>query len=130
MTTKALVCDDDPAVLERVAATLEDMGMQVTRVENGAQLIQHVADEGPFDLVVTDVLHPWMTGSQIARSVRNAGLRMPILFVSGLDEARLRRELASLAGRSVVLRKPFTTEDLVSAVETLMPGAAAAPRSP
>ena len=121
MTTKALVCDDDPAVLDQVATTLETMGMQVTRAENGAQLLQRVAEDGPFDFVVTDVVLPWMTGIQIARSVRNAGLRMPILFISGLDEARLVRDLATLGHASTVLRKPFTTEDLVTAVKSLLP---------
>jgi CheY-like chemotaxis protein len=121
MNRTALVAEDDAAVLESVAAALESLGMKVRRVENGAQLIQCLAEEGPFHLMVTDIALPWMTGLQAARSARNAGLTMPILFVTALPDGKLAEEISTLGQESMLLRKPFATSDLITAVKSLLP---------
>ena len=70
---RVLVADDDPTMLSAVCHALELIGYEVTRAEDGDEFLQRVAEFGPFDLIVTDVAMPWMTGLQVAHSVRAAG---------------------------------------------------------
>jgi CheY-like chemotaxis protein len=53
-----LVADDDPQLLDAVAEALTTMGADVIRATSGAELIDQLANAGPFDLVVTDVGMP------------------------------------------------------------------------
>ncbi|MBL9014369.1 MAG: response regulator, partial [Myxococcales bacterium] len=60
---RILVADDDAALLDDVASVLESVG-EVTRAASGAELIEHLGEDGPYDLIVTDIAMPWMTGVQ------------------------------------------------------------------
>ena len=118
-----LVVDDDPDLLDSVAFELEQLGMDVARASSGAELLDLVANRGPFDLIVTDITMPWMSGLQVTRSVRNAGLSTPILIITGHKGQQAR----GLGGKVAVLLKPFGPEELQAAVNSLMPGAAPSP---
>ena len=61
---RVLVADDDAELLEVVADTLIRLGADVIRASTGAELIERLAEYGPFDLIITDVAMPWMTGLQ------------------------------------------------------------------
>jgi CheY-like chemotaxis protein len=79
--------------------------------------LQVLEEEGGFDLVITDVVMPNMTGVELAREVGRTYPALGILFVTGyVGEAGT---LDELGGRPV-LRKPFTVAQLAAAVETAM----------
>src|SRR5262245_38638923 len=118
MNARVLVADDDPSSLGLVAAALERLGCTVTCAEDGDELLQKLATEGPFDLVVTDISMPWMTGLQVAHSARAAGLTTPVIVMTALpiDAARV----AELGPTAVLLRKPFELKQLVAAARHLL----------
>jgi CheY-like chemotaxis protein len=70
MGNKALVADDDPDLLAAVAASMHELGLKVQRATNGAEFIQYLAEAGPYDIVVTDIAMPWMSGLQAALAHR------------------------------------------------------------
>jgi CheY-like chemotaxis protein len=120
MSLAVLVADDDAVTLDLVSETLERLGYTVFRAEDGTELLQEIAEHGPFGLVVTDVSMPWMTGLQVAHSVRAAGLVTPVIVMTALPiDASLVRALGTA---SLLLRKPFTTKELVEAVSHLERG--------
>lgn len=121
---RVLVADDDPTMLSVVAYALERMSYQVTRAEDGDEFLQNVAEHGPFDLIVTDVSMPWMTGLQVAHSVRAAGVETPIIVMTALSV--IPPSAGLLGPNAVVLRKPFGMTRLCSAVDKLV----RAPESP
>lgn len=51
MHGRALVADDDPELLDAVAAILTEAGMDVRRATSGVELLQYLAKEGPFDVL-------------------------------------------------------------------------------
>src|SRR5689334_2806636 len=110
MKLTVLVADDDAVTLALVSETLERLGYTVSRAEDGNELLQEIAENGPFELLVTDVSMPWMTGLQVAHSARAAGLVTPVIVMTALpiDAAVVR----SLGTASLLLRKPFTTKEL------------------
>lgn len=118
MNARVLVADDDAPTLALVATALERLGCQVTRAEDGDELLQALAESGPFDLFVTDISMPWMTGLQVAHSARAAGLKTPVIVMTALPiEAA---QVDELGDQAILLRKPFGLKQLVGAVHHLL----------
>lgn len=117
---RILVADDDLVLLEAVAESLEQLGAEVVRARSGAELIEQIGEAGPFDLVITDISMPWMSGLQAMQSARTAGLVTPVIVMTALKNTRV-AEQVSLLGRDVVLlRKPFALEELDAAATRLL----------
>ncbi len=121
MSIRIIVADDDPAILDLVTKDLESLGMEVMRADNGVMLIEMVANQGPFDLIITDISMPWMSGLQVAMSARNAGVRTPVIVMTGLRDGDLMRQVGNLGEQTVLLRKPFDLAELHGALELLLP---------
>lgn len=117
---RILVADDDRGMLECVAEALEARGAEVVRAETGAALIEQLADEGPFGLIVTDVAMPWMSGLQAIASARYAGLPTPLIVMTASADPRIADDVRALGEDVVLLRKPFGLATLLSAAERLV----------
>lgn len=109
-----LIADDDAVTLAIVAQTLQQLGYTVTLADDGDELLQQIAEHGPFDVLVTDISMPWMTGLQVAHSVRAAGLATPLVVMTAL--ALEPDVVDSLGPCAVLLRKPFGARQLAAAV--------------
>lgn len=116
---RILVADDDPASLALVARAIERTGCTVYRADDGDELLQAIAEHGPFDVIVTDVAMPWMTGLQVAQSARTAGDATPVIVMTASRIAP--REVEALGGRAVLLRKPFRVTQLIAALRQMLP---------
>jgi CheY-like chemotaxis protein len=118
MSTTVLVADDDDVTVDIVAKTMERLGFEVSRASDGDELLQQIAEHGPFDLLITDISMPWMTGLQVAHSARAAGLATPLIVMTALQIDS--GALTSLGGEAVLLRKPFGRKQLIFAVSQLL----------
>jgi CheY-like chemotaxis protein len=115
-----LVADDDPLLLSAVADALIHLGAVVSRAESGAELIERLAGEGPFDLVVTDVAMPWMSGLQAMHSARTAGLGTPVIVMTALKDERIAAQVQALGRHAILLRKPFELSELEATATRLL----------
>jgi two-component system cell cycle response regulator CpdR len=118
--TRVLIADDDPQLLDALAETLEQSGAKAVRAHNGAELIDRLADSGPFDLIVTDIAMPWMTGLSSMRAARTAGLGAAVIVITGLRDETIPAQVRALGRNAVLLRKPFEMRELESAVELVL----------
>jgi len=113
---RVLVADDDPEMLELVANIAKrNLGAEVTRVATGHELLDAIA-HGAFDLVITDISMPWMTGLQVMHSARTAGLPVPVVVMTGMENPELSEQVDALGTRARLLHKPFTLQELLAAV--------------
>jgi CheY-like chemotaxis protein len=117
---RVLVADDDPLLLETVADALTHLGANVTSAASGAELIERMAHEGPFDLVVTDVSMPWMNGLQAMQAARTAGVGTSVIFITALADERIPSQVRALGENALLLRKPFDLSQLVAAASELL----------
>jgi CheY-like chemotaxis protein len=115
-----LVADDDPELLSVVAESLTHLGAEVVRASTGAELIEHLAHAGPFDLIVTDIGMPWMGGLQAMHAARTAGLGTAVIVMTALRDPRIPALVKRLGANAVLLRKPFTLGELESAASKLL----------
>jgi two-component system response regulator MprA len=115
---RVLVVDDDRAVRDAVGRALKQEGYEVESAGNGDQALQQM-EERPPDAVVLDVLMPPPNGLQVARSLRQAGDRTPILMLTARDAVEDRVEGLD-AGADDYLVKPFALAELLARVRALL----------
>jgi two-component system response regulator QseB len=117
---RVLVADDDPQLLEAVSEAFTHLDDYVVRASSGEDLIEQLATAGPFDLVVTDISMPWMSGLQAIRSTRAAGLATSVIVMTALTDSRIPAQVKALGANAVLLRKPFDLSELESAASMLL----------
>jgi CheY-like chemotaxis protein len=120
---RVLVADDDPQLLDAVSDAFTQLDANVVRASSGADLIEQLATAGPFDLVVTDISMPWMSGLQAMRSTRAAGLATSVIVMTALTDPRIPAQVKSLGANAILLRKPFELSELESAASMLLSAA-------
>ncbi len=111
-----LVADDEREMLAMVSRVLDGLGLEVITATSGAELLEKVAEQGPFDLVVTDVSMPWMSGLQVMHSARTAGMRCPVVVITALRDPRTADQVETLGAEVRRLNKPFSVGELEEAV--------------
>jgi CheY-like chemotaxis protein len=117
---RVLVAEDDDQQLGLIAMALSERGVDVTPAHSGEELVLRLVDRGPFDLVITDIFMPWMDGLQAMRSIRHAGVKVPIVFITGSADPALQDHVASFEGDAVLLPKPVDLTELESVVDQLL----------
>jgi signal transduction histidine kinase/ActR/RegA family two-component response regulator len=120
---RILLVEDDPRVRTATVDALEDLDYEPVACGGGAEAIQ-LFNEQEFDLVITDVIMPEMTGPELIRYLKRTSPRdFAVLFVTGyVGEG----ESDDLRGHEL-LRKPFTVGALASAVNAALARTASEP---
>jgi CheY-like chemotaxis protein len=112
-----LVVDDEPEVAEVVADILGASGHTAVVVGSGQSAIERVGMER-FDLVLTDLAMPGMTGWQLARAVKVRTPEVHVVLMSGFGVEVAPEELRE-NGVDLVLAKPLQIRDVMSAVSAI-----------
>jgi signal transduction histidine kinase/ActR/RegA family two-component response regulator len=112
---RLLLVEDDPRVRAATAASLQELGHDTLSCADPLLVEDIIADHGPFDLVITDMLMPGLTGAELANRVLARWPDQPILFVTGYAGDAAEFETVN---REDVLRKPFTLAELDQAVRS------------
>ena len=120
-----LIVDDDALVLETVQALVTTLGHSAVTASSGERAFELLAGER-FDLVLTDMGMPSVTGLDVARTVRERWPRIPVVLLTGWGSDR---ELEEYGARSLehVLAKPITREALGAALERALAAREAEP---
>jgi DNA-binding response OmpR family regulator len=116
---KVLVVDDEPSVVRLVTSILRKADYDVSSALGSAKALEIVAAEGPFDLVVSDVIMPGMCGPQMWTEIRDLSPTSAIMFMSGSARAEGLPEGVPLLG------KPFSKCALLATVDAVLRGSAA-----
>jgi len=119
-TETILLVEDEDSVRRPAARVLSRLGYAVTEAADGLEALR-IASEHPegFDLLVTDVVMPGMSGKQIADRLVSGWPEMRVLFTSGyIDDAIVRHGVD--ARGLPFLRKPFTPDVLARTVRDLL----------
>jgi len=120
---RILLVEDDDAVRELLEDVLAAAGFEVAAAES-AERAQRIAGESTFDLLLSDLDLPGISGAHLAASLQAASPALRIILMSGYPDDGAIAE-AGLQHRPLLLRKPFSTAVLVERIrETLSTGAA------
>jgi signal transduction histidine kinase/ActR/RegA family two-component response regulator len=105
-----MIVDDDPAVRSVLHDVTESLGHRVRSFDSGAAALDDFAP-GRYQLVMTDLGMPGMTGWELARHLRERDESVTIAFVTGWGE-NVSHDQALDVGADLVIAKPFTIEDV------------------
>lgn len=122
-----LIVDDEEPVRRFVERVLRDAQYATAMAADGPEAIEICAKRGPFDLLVTDVMMPKMSGDELARVLRRNDPAMKVLYLTGYSD-RLFKEKVTLWEDEAFLDKPCTVKGLVQAASLLVHGRLDVPR--
>ncbi len=116
---RILLVDNDPQVLSILGEMLKDAGHHVLPVPSGPEALRVFVPSG-FDLVITNVGMPEMSGWDVAEQLRARDPNVPVIFITGWglqeeDQARCRR-----LGISALLFKPVPPPELHRKVQVAL----------
>jgi EAL domain-containing protein (putative c-di-GMP-specific phosphodiesterase class I) len=110
-----LLVDDDEPLARSLSRVLQGAGYEVTIAHDGAVAAKAVMRRA-FDVIVSDIDLPGMTGVDLLRVVRAYDLDVPLILMTGAPSIDTATEAVSL-GALEYLRKPFPNDVLLKAVE-------------
>jgi len=119
-TERILFVDDEPALAELGQQVLEALGYQVQALGDSREAWgRFAAAPESFDLVITDLTMPGMTGAQLAEKILALRPRLPVILTTGYSDILTEEEARELGVREYLL-KPVSTVRLAEVVRRVL----------
>jgi DNA-binding NtrC family response regulator len=119
MQKTVFIIEDDAHVLDMMRKYFEYLGYTIITASNGMEGLK-VINSQRFDLVITDIVMPYVSGVGIISVVKEKNPQLPVIAITAYGKSPER--LAAEKQADVVLRKPFEMETLKNHVEELLGG--------
>ncbi len=115
-----LLVDDEPSVLELESQMLQFFGYKTTGFTESTQVL-HELEKNPnkYDLLITDLTMPNLTGMQLAELVRLRHPDLPIIMITGYSE-ELTEDIKEKFGIQAILMKPVVANELAKTVRKIL----------
>ena len=110
---RVLIIEDDPVVRGAVQALLDYFGYESGLAADGPSGLRRFAGE-PWDLVLTDLTLPGMSGWEVVDAIRGRAPTLPVIVITGVDDPMVRTR--ARASHVRLLLKPFGLEALQAAL--------------
>lgn len=115
---RILLAEDEELIGRMVELNLRHEGYEVSWVKSGDEAVSQ-GQESAWDLLVLDVMLPGLTGYQVARTLRDANITMPILMLTARDDTTSKVRGLD-AGADDYLVKPFEMAELLARIRALI----------
>jgi two-component system capsular synthesis sensor histidine kinase RcsC len=116
---RVLVIDDEESIRVFLAAALTHLGCRPRLAASGEEGLAVFAGE-PFDIVLTDVGLPGISGEEVARAISERSPHTPVMLLTGWG-AQLAAQGKPLEGVTRVLAKPISINTLAAALAEVCP---------
>ena len=113
-TSTVFVVDDDPSVRASIQGLLKSASLRSESFGTAEEFLRSKRPEGPSCLVL-DVSLPGVNGLEFQRQLADAGIQIPIIFVTGHGDIPMTVK-AMKSGAVEFLTKPFEDQDLLNAI--------------
>ena len=116
---RILIADDEQTLTQSMAFTLKCNGYDTEIVENGFdaydRIIQAKSNNNSYDLIITDLNMPIISGFELISKIREIKIKTPILVISGFLNSDAIKELERI-GSKIFLDKPFTKKAFLNSI--------------
>jgi CheY-like chemotaxis protein len=107
---KILIADDCQVSRKMLLLFLKGLGHQIDSATNGQECLT-AALKSPYDLLISDIDMPEMSGIECARHIRAAGLKLPIIAITATSPDIIRNDCFA-AGMNGFMPKPLNFPEL------------------
>lgn len=118
---RVLVVDDEEPIRKFVERVLRDAGHETVAAADGVEAIELAQQKEGFDILVTDLVMPGISGDELARRLRQNEPKLKVLYLTGYSD-RLFMEKSTLWQDEAFLEKPCSVKGLREAVALLFFG--------
>ncbi len=115
---RILVVEDEQAMLFGLRDNLEFEGYQVDIAEDGAKGYDMIIS-GKYDLVLLDVMLPFMSGFDVCKKIRSEGVTTPIILLTAKGE-EIDKVLGLELGADDYMTKPFSLRELLARIKAIL----------
>lgn len=115
---KVLVVDDDIFICKTISRTLSFEGYDCASANNAEQGMEILNSER-FDLLISDVLMPGVSGNELLRDVTRNFPELPVIMMSGQDNKETFARCLTNKGYGY-LKKPFSDNQLIISVKNVL----------
>lgn len=117
---KVLVIDDSKTIRRTAETLLKKVGCEVITAEDGFEALSKIADTHP-DIIFVDIMMPRLDGYQTTALIKNNKVfrDTPVVMLSSKD-GLFDRARGRIVGSEQYLTKPFTKEELLGAIKSLV----------
>ena len=112
------VIDDDEAIRDSLSFLFGTVGLEVRTYESGAVFLTALPGVNA-GCIVTDVRMPGISGVDLLHRLRELGVQMPVIVITGHGDVQLAVEAMKIGARDFI-EKPFDDELLLSAVRNAL----------
>jgi len=113
---RILLIDDDCQILTSLSQALKHVGHEVEVACDRDEGIELIDSGYQYDLVITDITMPRMSGNEVAKHIRGSNRPdIPIVAITGFDDSAIDRELFNS-----LLMKPFSLDALFHVVRLFL----------
>jgi DNA-binding response OmpR family regulator len=122
MTTRVLIAEDEPHIVESLSFVLQRHGYEVASVFDGEAAMARLRSDPP-DMMILDVMLPRLNGFEVLKQVKSdPALRaIPVIILTAKGQTHDRR-MAEEIGVDGFMTKPFSNREIVDEVRRLAPG--------
>lgn len=115
-----LVADDEMIMLKTIELRLKKDGHNVIICQDGREALKKIEESSP-DLIITDIMMPFLSGLEIIGAVKKEGKKIPIIVLSAMGQENVVLEAFQL-GADDYITKPFSPNELSMRVKRYIPG--------
>ena len=118
-----LVVDDEPLVRELFMDGLNEPSYQVTTTLSSLEALELIGNKY-FDLIFLDLVIPELDGVEVFKRIREADRNVPVVIITGYPDSDLMNKALGY-GPLTVMKKPFTSDDILNTTRSFIEGVAA-----
>ena len=117
---KILIVDDEPDILRLISLRLRKLGYDVLTAVDGKEALDAIRNENP-DLVLLDLLIPFMNGAEVCEQVKNDKTlkHIPIILFTAHGDTMAAEKTKKLGAEDYIV-KPFVLEELTDKVKEIL----------
>jgi CheY-like chemotaxis protein len=118
---RILIADDDPVMRHLVTTILKQQGCEVVLANDGRDAYRILQSDSQFTAAILDLTMPFLEGLDLIRYMRSERrlMRIPIMMITAQQDIKLMAS-SFAAGATAFLPKPFTPEQLQTAIRMLI----------
>jgi DNA-binding NtrC family response regulator len=115
---RILIIEDDEEMRSLLKDSLEEEGFETDSVSNGSDAFRKLVKE-PFNLIITDVRMPGLTGLDILPGIKKLQPEVPVIVITAFGSAEVYRRSIE-RGAAVYLEKPIRTNKLKTLIHEMV----------